>query len=110
MNTFIPRFLCAGTLLAAALLKTNQLFTDPGLGLLYGSRWRDAALAEYELALALWLLSGFRLRSARRLALLTFTTFGAYALYLGVSGESSCGCFGKASVNPWWTVALDALL
>jgi hypothetical protein len=100
----------AATLLIAAVLKVYQLATDPALGVLYGSRWLQAGLIEYELLLALWLLSGFAVPWARRVALVTFLAFASYSLYLGLSGTASCGCFGKARVSPWWTFLLDAVL
>jgi thiol-disulfide isomerase/thioredoxin len=91
-------------------LKTYQLFTDPGLGVIHGSRWLQTALVEYELLLAIWLLSDLALQWGRRIALGTFLGFGCYAFFLGISGASSCGCFGKVHVNPWWTFGLDAAL
>jgi hypothetical protein len=106
-NGTFARHACAGVLLAAAVLKTHQIATDPALGVLYGSRWLQVALAEYELLLAVWLLSGVGAVWARRVALLTFAGFGCYAAYLAFSGAASCGCFGQARVNPWWTFTLD---
>jgi hypothetical protein len=102
------RFGCEGLLFLAATLKTHQLFTDPAL--LHGSRWLATALVEYELLLALWLLSGVGLQWGRRIALVTFLGFGCYSFFLGLSGRASCGCFGKAPVNPWWTFGIDAAL
>ena len=103
-------FSCAGTLLVAAASKLYQLFTDPALGVLYGSRWTQTAVVGYETLLSLWLVSGIAVHSARRIALVTFVVFGCVTLYLGFSGEESCGCFGRLSVNPWWTFVLDAAL
>ncbi len=104
------RFGCTALLLIAAVLKAYQLFTDPALGMLHGSHWLQAALVDYELLLALWLLSGIGLRWGRRIALVTFLGFGYYAFFLGLSGKASCGCFGKVHVNPWWTFGIDAAL
>lgn len=104
---FIPRFVCAGILLVAASLKGYQLATDPTLGTLHGSRWLQLLLVEYEVVLASWLLSGIAQRPCRWVALATFASFGCYAFYLGVTGAASCGCFGGAIVDPWWTFGLD---
>ena len=104
------RFGCVTLLLIAAALKMYQLFTDPGLGVIHGSRWLQTGLIEYELLLAIWLLAGIALHWGRRVALVTFLGFGCYAFILGISGASSCGCFGKIQVNPWWTFGLDAAL
>ncbi|NQT12329.1 MAG: hypothetical protein HQ582_06260 [Planctomycetes bacterium] len=32
------------------------------------------------------------------------------AAYRAISGEASCGCFGKVPVNPWYTLSLDVAL
>jgi hypothetical protein len=110
LGSAFARFGCAALLLIAATLKMYQLFTDPGLGVIHGSRWLQTALVEYELLLAIWLLSDVGLQWGRRIALVTFLGFGCYAFFLGISGASSCGCFGKVPVNPWWTFGLDAAL
>lgn len=110
LGSVFTRFGCAAILLIAAALKAYQLYTDPALGVLYGSRWLQTALVEYELLLAIWLLSGIGLRWVRRIAFVTFLGFGCYALFLGLSGKESCGCFGQVPVNPWWTFGMDAAL
>ncbi len=104
------RFGCATILLAAAALKTYQLWTDPALGVIYGSSWLQAGLATYELLLAVWLLCGIGLHWSRRVALVSFMGFGCYAFFMGVSREASCGCFGPVRVKPWWTFGIDAAL
>ena len=105
-----PRYCCAAVLLVAMALKTNQLVTDPALGVSSGSRWLQAGLIESECIIAAWLLSGSRQRWCRRVSLVTFAGFGCYSLYLALNGMVSCGCFGRLSVNPWWTSTLDAVL
>jgi thiol-disulfide isomerase/thioredoxin len=106
----LSRFACGATLLVAGGVKLYQLLTDPGLGVLYGSRWTQTAVVEYEVILGLWVLSGIGFSWGRRIALATFVGFGCVSLYLGLSGEASCGCFGRVTVNPWWTLALDTAL
>jgi hypothetical protein len=106
----LTRFGCAAVLLAAASLKLYQVVTDVRLGVIYGSRVVEVALAEYEFLLAAWLLSGIGSRLARTVALLTFVAFAAYSCYMGLRGEASCGCFGNIRVNPWWTFGLDLWL
>jgi hypothetical protein len=39
---------------------------------------------------------------------LCFGGFALISLYKGISGESTCGCFGRVPVNPWYTFTLDA--
>jgi thiol-disulfide isomerase/thioredoxin len=110
LGSAFARFGCAAILLIAAALKAYQLFTDPGLGVIHGSRWLETAIIEYESLLSIWLLSGVALQWGRRIALVTFLGFGCYTFILGISGASSCGCVGKIQVNPWWTFGLDAAL
>src|SRR5262245_1148149 len=104
------RFTCVIVLVLAAVLKGYQLYADPALGVLYGSRWLQAALVEYEMMLGMWLFSGVALPWARRVTLVTFLGFGCYSLYLGAAGHSSCGCFGQVKVNPWLTLAFDTVM
>jgi hypothetical protein len=42
------------------------------------------------------------------LSLLCFSGFALISLYKGISGYSTCGCFGRVPVSPWYTFALDA--
>lgn len=104
----IPRLLCASFLLVAAAFKGYQFLGDPALGALYGSRWLQLLVVEYELLLASWLLSGAAAGACRKVALTTFAIFGCYAVYQRTMGAASCGCFGRANVSPWLTVGLDA--
>jgi hypothetical protein len=104
------RFGCAALLLVTAALKAYQLFTDPSPGVLHGSLWLQVGLIQYELLLAIWLFSNVSLQWGRRIALVTFLGFGCYAFFLGISGKSSCDCFGKVHVSPWWTFSIDAAL
>lgn len=105
----IPRFLVAGILLVAASLKAHELATNPALGTLFGSRWPQFGLIEYELLLGSWLLSGIAQDYCRKVALATFAGFGCYAFYLGVTGAASCGCFGRVQINPWWMFGFDCV-
>jgi thiol-disulfide isomerase/thioredoxin len=110
LGSSFARFACAILLLIAASLKAYQLFTDPALGVLHGSRWLQTVLVDYELLLATWLLSGVNLRWGRRITLVTFLGFACYALFLGLSGKASCGCFGKVPISPWWSFSIDVAL
>lgn len=99
---------CATTLLIAATLKFYQLYTDPALGLIYGSRLLQTGLVEYEICIAGWLLCGLRAEWCRCVTLLTFFGFASYSLFHAVSGSESCGCFGDLQIHPWWTFFLDS--
>ncbi len=92
----------------AAGMKAWQLATVPvlGEGILH-ARWFNILVVEFELAFGLWLLFGFLPKLTRWATIALFTTFAGVSLYKVVSGEASCGCFGTATVNPWWTMGLD---
>ena len=102
------RVLVAVVLLTTAGLKGYQLATEPVRAAgLFESRWFLIGLVELELCFGLWLLSGSRPKLAWRAAVLCFGVFACVSAFKGVSGEASCGCFGRVSVNPWYTFALD---
>jgi hypothetical protein len=61
---------------------------------------------EFELALALWLLSGLYKKPAWLAATACFSLFSCVTLYKGLTGAASCGCFGTVHVNPWITLFL----
>ena len=96
-------------LLTAAILKGWQLLTEP---LANKDIWSYRPLliftVEFELALALWLLSGLFKKAAWLATLAVFSVFSLITLYKGLSGADSCGCFGAVKVNPWITLfAID---
>jgi len=107
----VVRILLGLVLLTAAGLKGHQLATEPILatGVLH-SRWFLVGLVEFELCFALWLLAGTTPRLAWRAAVLCFGAFACMSAYMGISGEGSCGCFGRVAVNPWHTFTLDVTL
>ncbi len=107
----IVKFAVVFILLLAAVLKTHQLVTVPAIGdgILH-KRWFHICLVEFEFAFCVWLLLGLFPRWARWATVLLFTLFGGVSFYKGLSGEASCGCFGAAKVNPWFTTILDFVL
>jgi hypothetical protein len=103
-------------LLVAAGLKAHQLASDPfvtvaprpsSLARFVHSRPFLTAVVECELLFGLVLLSGIVPRLTWALALLCFGGFALISLYKGISGCSTCGCFGRVPVNPWYTFGLD---
>ena len=94
-------------LLTAAILKGWQLLTEP---LANKDIWSYRPLliftVEFELALALWLLSGLFKKAAWLATVAVFSVFSLITLYKALSGADSCGCFGAVKVNPWITLLL----
>lgn len=104
------RIAVAALLLVAAGLKTHQLATSPLPETdLLTSRWFLIAVVECELALGFWLLSAWQVKIARFVAIGCFTLFGIVTLFKAFQGAESCGCFGKVSISPWYTVVVDFL-
>ena len=104
----VVRFAIAAILLVAAVLKTHQLATEPVLGVgLLESRWFLVAVIEFELFLAFWLVSGVFQRAVWCVSLGVFSTFAVVAAIKGLSGEASCGCFGRVPTSPWFALAID---
>lgn len=99
--------LLSGLLISTSALKILGLrFSAVStIGILSAPRWQIAA-ACWELLLAFLLLRRYDVLS-RNLSLATFAVFTTVSAYSGIVGISTCGCFGKLSVNPWWVFALD---
>jgi hypothetical protein len=106
-----PRFVFVALglfLVVTALLKV-QGPADGALGqntILFSPRLRFAVM-EAEALLGLWLLSGWAKRAAWFFAVAFFVVVAGFSLYLGLMGQSSCGCFGRIHVSPWNAFGLD---
>ena len=96
-------------LLTGAVLKGWQLLTEPVANSdIWSYRPFLILTVEFELALAIWLLSGLFKKAAWLASLLCFSLFSMITLYKGITGAESCGCFGSVHVNPWITLfAID---
>jgi hypothetical protein len=93
-------------LAAAAALKTYAFVAEP---------WRSSAVllsaqVLAECVLAAWLVSHYRPRVARIVAIGCFTVFAAVALWMRLRGASSCGCFGPLPVQPAIILVIDVCL
>lgn len=95
-------------LLVAAGLKLSGFNVDPVVrsGQLNAS-WVQLVLIQFEILLGIWLLSGWKQAGSWLATVITFTGFAAYSLYAALIGQTSCGCFGKLPVSPWYAFALD---
>jgi len=96
-------------LLTSAVLKGYELITEPLANTdLWSNRNFLIFTVEFELVMAIWLISGVFKRIAWLVVTACFVLFCFVTFYKAVSGYGSCGCFGKVQVNPWITlVAID---
>jgi len=103
------RYIVAAVLLLAALLKGYAISTGPVAGTTVLDTWAfQVASVEAELLFAWLLIAGHNiLGPMRRMCIALFTFFAVIAGYKAWLGESTCGCFGRVSVDPHWTVLLD---
>ncbi len=107
----IVRLVLGVLLLVTAGLKLFDPSPDTfsALHLLSSPRWRLAAI-EMEALLGLWLLAGSLPGLLWLAAMLFFSLLAGVSLYLGIEGQSSCGCFGaKLPVSPWYVLGLDVV-
>lgn len=83
-------------LLLAAALKALGLGVEPvGRMGIFSTPEAQLAIIEFEVLLGVWLWSGLNPIGSWFVALATFLVFAAVSAYLGIIGQSSCGCFGK---------------
>ena len=96
-------------LLTTAMLKGWQLLVEPSISSsIWSYRPFQILAVELELAIGIWLLSGFFKKAAWLITLLCFSFFSLVTTYKAITGAESCGCFGFVSVNPWVTLfAID---
>lgn len=105
--TLLARTL-ACVLITAATLKLAGLAFDPAPR--YG--WlalpgMPIVVLVWEIALAAWLLAGYRKVGAWLATLGTFSVFALASYQSWAIGRPSCGCFGQIQVGPWYVLAFD---
>jgi hypothetical protein len=66
-------------------------------------------LAGWEGFLGLWLLTGIAPRRVWVAVVGTFIALAAAGLHLALTGQQSCGCLGRVTINPWYACLLDAI-
>ena len=99
----IARLVSGSTFLVAALLKF--LAGPDALG--WGPH---SALITFEATLSLLLFSGIGARRVLFFTAFCFLAFGGVAAAKLFSGAASCGCFGRVSVSPAYTMVFDLVL
>jgi hypothetical protein len=115
------RFMVAAVLFLAAGLKAWQLATAPLSPVVQGSvftpllelfnnRHLLMLVVVSEILFALVLIADLWRSWTWLLSLLGFTVFTFVSLIKSLSGESSCGCFGVVTVNPWFTMCFDLVI
>lgn len=107
----IVRILIGTLLLAAAALKAHALWaesTSP-FGEFFAAKWGTVWM-EFEIVLGCWLLWGAQPALLWVATFLTLLTLSAASFVMGVQQLPSCGCFGRVTINPWYTFALDLVL
>lgn len=93
---------CGALLLVAGLLKGYE-------GVVTRVPW-VLGLALAEITLAIWLLVGNVRREVLVALSLMFAAFAGVNAAKVWAGETTCGCFGPADVNPRVTLAIDLVL
>ncbi len=104
----ILRVVLALILIIAAALKATALWSNPaaeGSHLL--APYQQVIVVEWETIVGLWLLSGRTPRAAWAAGLATFGLLGSVSLFLVFAGQSSCDCFGRIAIHPWYAFVLD---
>jgi uncharacterized membrane protein YphA (DoxX/SURF4 family) len=103
--------LVGAILLSAATAKGYELATGPVVEKsVLASRWILIGVVEFELVLGLCLVSGLWRKHAWRMAVIALAVFACVAGYKAWNGEMSCGCFGKAKIDPRYSLVLDLIL
>jgi hypothetical protein len=72
--------------------------------------WVNLFEADFEIVIAMWLLSGWARRFAWAVSLAMFAAFSVVTATKYFHGEASCGCFGSVSVPPQYTFLLDVTI
>ena len=101
----VVMYIAGAVLVIAAVLKIHQLLTEPIISKGFWESWAFFVIQiPLELGLGIWLLSGLFRKAAWLIAVLSFALFIVVTLHQGLTGVTSCGCFGKVVVNPWITL------
>jgi hypothetical protein len=115
------RFFIGVVIFIAAILKAYQLATVPLPPVVQGciftplleflnNRYLLVFVIEVEIFFSLFLFSGIWKQWAWLLSFFCFSAFTIVSAMKGLSGESSCGCFGVITVNPWFTAMFDLMI
>jgi hypothetical protein len=102
------RWFMAVVLLLAAGLETYQLVIEPTFDKnLFSAWWFNVFVVEFEIFFVFWLIFGLLPKLTWVADVSLFSIFAMVSCYKAISGETSCGCFGSVTVNPWLTMVFD---
>lgn len=101
--------LLGGILVVAGLLKCWDLFTGSDLSTSHREHFLSVVFVSFEVLLGLWLLSGAMPRFSWWVVAICFVVFLGIALDKASSGATSCGCFGRVAIPPWYAVGFDTV-
>ncbi len=94
-------------LIIASLLKAHQLLTEPIITKGFWESWEFFVIQiPLELGLGIWLISGLFRKAGWLIATIAFAGFIGVTFYKSITGQASCGCFGRIVVDPWYTLFL----
>ena len=114
MNTNFRELLHASPalfLFVGAALKGHQIATLPFTEhLIFQSKLLSLVLVALEMGIAAWLLSGFKAKIAKKIAITLFSIFAFYLMTKLSAGAESCGCFGAIDVPPVFSLIIDLLM
>lgn len=98
-------------LFLTAFLKTHALATYPVIPRDFlESRWAQLIAVEFEIFLAVWLLSGSGAKYTRWTCMVAFMLFSVISAARVVLGQDNCGCFGRVPLHPAVTLVLDVVV
>lgn len=104
------RFIVAALLATSAILEIELLWRLP-YAVMAGwpiPRWLTCAQVSLELFLSgALLVNGEYRKSLDIICCVLFTAFSAVTAFLWLTGEKSCGCFGRVSIHPAITFFVD---
>lgn len=92
-------------LIFAAVLKAHQILTEPVVSKGFWESWLFFVIqVPLELGLGIWLVSGLFRKAGWLLTVIAFAGFIVVTAYKAYTGQASCGCFGRVTVDPLITL------
>lgn len=93
--------------IAAAFKLYAEIVDAPSVGGFFSRHAFNVLVINLEFLLALWIISTVTPSLCWLTTVTVFLCFAAVSLYQALTGQSSCGCFGKIPIHPWISFSLD---